>query len=184
MLRRSAFTLIELTVALAIIAALSAIVVPVFSETLSTSRNKTTRSTLAVLRTAVLDYWEDTKHLPMDGVTTAATETNRVELTWLFKNPTSGDETVDFDSNSKIGWRGRYVATSTGDEVTAGAAYLIDAWNNELTIQDPNPSTSPRDIRIVSAGPNGSVDIPSGTPTASLTAADLGDDEYVALSLR
>ncbi len=184
MLARPAFTLVEMIVVLMILAAVSGVLAPLLSQSVHDANRVSTQTSLTAVRDAILKYWSDTKHLPMDGLTTVATEANRLHIDWLFSNPSTGDQTQDFDPNSQIGWRGRYLNHSTGDEISAGRWFVVDAWNTELTIQDVAPGSSPRDVRIVSAGPNGTVDTPGATATSSLTSADIGDDLYVVLSLR
>ncbi len=180
---RHAMTLLELVVVLAVLVATSSVLVPLFSGTLQSAQEDSTRRTLLVARAALLDYWSDTRLIAMDGIITAATENDRLDLIWLFRNPVSNDGTIDFAPPTRIGWRGPYVASSTGDLIAAGYPHLIDAWNQELAVQDVNPATAPRDVRIVSGGPNGIVEIPSATATAALTPTDMGDDIYVALRL-
>jgi type II secretory pathway pseudopilin PulG len=171
---RNAFTLVELIVVLCILISLSGVVVPLCSENLSSANETVTRSTLAEARLAMLLYWHDTKFVELNGVTTVATESQRFDIAWLFANPVTNTNTVQFDPNLRTGWNGPYIASST----------LVDAWNRPLSVQYVNPNGSLKDVRIVSAGPNGVVDIPAGTATSSLTTGSIGDDLYVALTLR
>ena len=180
---RKAFTLIELLVVLGILAALSGVVLPLCSENLTSANETVTRSTLAEGRTAMLQYWHDTKFVQLDGVTTVATELQRFNMAWLFTNPVTNTNTIQFDPNLRSGWNGPYLATSTLDS-TVGGPGLIDAWNQPLTVQYVNPGDAIKDVRIVSAGRNGVVDIPAATATAGLTTNSIGDDLYVALTLR
>ena len=126
----------------------------------------------------------DVKHVSLDGVTTVATDADRLNTDWMFANPVTGDSTFDFDVNTSIGWRGPYLSKSVGSLVVSGSSVVIDAWKNELTIQDVDPLSSLRDVRIVSGGPDGTITIPVATATDSLTATEVGDDIYVALELR
>jgi len=180
---RTAFTLIELLVVLSILAALSGIVLPLCSESLNNANETVTRSTLAEARTAMLQYWHDTKFVGLNGVTTVATESQRFNISWLFANPVTNTSTVQFDPNLRTGWNGPYIATSTAD-TTVGGPNLVDAWNQTLSVQYVNPSDTLKDVRIVSAGRNGVVDIPAATATSALTTSSIGDDLYVALMLR
>jgi prepilin-type N-terminal cleavage/methylation domain-containing protein len=180
---RKAFTLIELIVVLSILAALGGIVLPLCSEKLSAASETATRSTLAEARIAMLQYWHDTKLVQLDGVNTVANESQRFNIAWLFANPVTNTSTIQFDPNQRVGWNGPYLATSTLD-TTVGGPGLIDAWNQPLTVQYVNPSAALKDVRIVSAGPNGVVDILAATATSALTTNSIGDDLYVALALR
>lgn len=181
---RIALSLAELVVVLAILAAVSGLLVPLFATNVHNANQVATQRSLVEIRDALSQYWTDTKLVTLDGVTTVATEANRLRVQWLFRNPVTGDTTFDFDPQSQIGWRGPYVTESTGDIVTFGSRTLIDAWNAEIQIQDVDSSASPRDVRVVSFGPDGVLSIPAATATASLTSSDLGDDLYVAIELR
>jgi len=181
---RDGMTLMELVVVLAVLAGLSGLLVPLLAGTIQTANDVSTERSLVNAQEALMDYWRDTKHITLDGITSVATESNRLSIEWLFENPVTGDATHDFSSQTQIGWRGPYLAGSTGDAVAAGYPLLIDAWNHEIVIQDVDPTASFRDVRIVSAGPDGVLTIGAATATAALTAAEVGDDVYVALSLR
>jgi prepilin-type N-terminal cleavage/methylation domain-containing protein len=181
---RTAFTLIELIIVLSILVALSGIVLPLCSENLTVAKETVTRSTLAEARQAMLQYWHDTKLIDLNGVTTFATEAQRFSLSWLFFNPVTNNSTVQFDPNARSGWHGPYLATSTADSAALGGPNLIDGWNQTLVVQYVNAGSSLKDVRIVSPGPNGAVDIPSNTATSALTTNSIGDDLYVALMLR
>jgi len=182
--RRSGLTLIELIVVLLVVAGLSGLLVPLFAGTIQNAQQVATRASLIQIRDALSEYWRDTKHVPLDGVTTVATESDRFDITWLMTNPVTGDTSVDFAASTRIGWRGPYLNASTGDAVAYGSPLMIDAWNQPIVVQDVDPTASLRDVRVVSGGPNGVVDVPGATATASLSVADIGDDLYVTLSVR
>lgn len=181
---RNALTLIELIVVLTILAALSGIMLPLFAGTIQNANAVATDRTLTVIRTALTDYWRDTKWIPLDGILTVADESNRLHIDWLYNNPISGDNVPNFDPNTALGWNGPYLSGSTGTPHSPGYPTLIDAWNQVIVIQDVNPALSLRDVRIVSGGPNKVIDIPAATATSALTATDIGDDQYVALTLQ
>lgn len=181
---RSGLTLIELVIVLMVLAGLSGVLVPLFAGTMQDAKVAATEASLVQIRDATSEYWLDTKYVALDGVTTVATESNRFDIQWLMTNPVTGDTTTDFSPSTRIGWRGPYLYASTGDVVAHGSPLMIDAWNQPIVVQDVNPSALLRDIRVVSAGPDGVVDIPSATATDILTETDIGDDLYVTLSLR
>jgi type II secretory pathway pseudopilin PulG len=174
----------ELVVVLAVLAAVSGLLIPLFTSNIHNANEVATERSLNMVRDALVDYWLDIKHVTLDGISTVATDADRLNIDWLFANPVTGDSTFDFNFNTLIGWRGPYVSESTGDLIVSGSPFLIDAWNNEITIQDVDPSSSLRDVRIVSGGPDGMITIPVATATSALTATDVGDDIYVALQLR
>ena len=181
---RAAHTLVELAVVLSILAALSGLLVPLVTGTVHDSQQTATETSLVELRAAMSDYWRDTKHIALDGTTTAASNADRLQITWMFINPVTGDRTFDFDANTQVGWRGPYVLEVTQAPVVSGSPSLIDAWNNEIVVHDVDPSALLRDVRIVSGGPDGVITIPTSTATDALTAAEKGDDVYVVLRLR
>lgn len=178
---RLALTLVELIAVLFILAALTGIVIPLCSDQIAYSTQTATRSTLVEVQQAMLRYWQDTKHIQLDGIATVATEEERFQIRWLFRNPVTNDSTIHFDPNTRIGWNGPYLQTPTS---TDGGPSLIDAWNNPLQVHYVDPVSSLKDVRIVSSGVNGIVDIPPTAATSDLTIASTGDDLYVAIMLR
>lgn len=180
---RQALTLAELVVVLFILVALAGVAAPLCSGQMSTAAQSTTQATLAQARDAVDQYWRDTKFLTLDGVGSVATEANRFNLQWLFADPVTGVASNNFDRNTQSGWNGPYLlaATTSPDAVIDG---LVDAWNRSLVVQYVNPGSDLRDVRIVSAGADGVVDISVLTSTSALTSNSIGDDLYVSLLLR
>jgi type II secretory pathway pseudopilin PulG len=181
---RKAFTIVELTVVLCVIAALAGLSLPMLSGTYSIAGTATTQSTLREVSHATKQYWSDCKLLTLDGTSTVATEATRFQVCWLFRNPQTNSSDKSFDINSTIGWNGPYVLFSTGSPLLFGDVAIIDAWNHEIIIQDVSSTSIPRDVRIVSGGPNGSIEIPSNVATSSLNGSNTGDDLYVALQLQ
>ena len=184
MATRKALTLVELVIVLCILAALSSLVVPLCSDNVASAAETVTRASLTEVRDAMLKYWQDTKHVTLNGITSYAVETSRFDIAWLFDNPVTNDRTVQFDANTRIGWNGPYMAGTTADVVAWGGFTLLDGWNREIQVQYVDPTAELKDVRLVSAGPNGVIDMPAGTATTALTAANVGDDIYVALALR
>ena len=181
MYTRKGFTFFELIITLAVLVAISGLLVPLCNEHYASATETATNATLHHVRLAVMDYWRDTKHVELDGVTTHAAEAERFSPDWLFLDPVSNDLTVDYSPTTRIGWNGPY-AEPTG--FASGTPQLIDAWNRAIVIQYVTPSASVKEVRVVSAGSDGVVDIPAATPTSALTPADVGDDLYVTIMLR
>lgn len=181
---RIAFTLAELIVVLSILIALGGLLLPLCANGVTTASETATRATLAESRTAILQYWHDTKLLQLDGLTTVATESQRFNLRWLFLSPVNESNVADFDPNLRSGWNGPYITTSTTDAIANGGPGLVDGWNLPLTIQYVNPGADLKDVRVVSAGLNGVIDIPANTASSALNSGSIGDDIYVALTLR
>jgi len=181
---RKAFTIMEMVVVLGVLAALAGLSVPILSGTFITATTSTTRSTLREVTHATNLYWADCKWLKLDGVNTVATESTRFQMRWLFRNPQSNSSNKSYDINTTIGWNGPYLLHPTGSPLQFGDVAIIDAWNHAITIQDVSSTSTPRDVRIVSGGPNGLIDIPANVATSSLDASNTGDDLYVALQLQ
>ena len=169
---------------LAVVAALAGLLTPLYSGVRVAANQTATAYSLRKIVDATSQYWADTKLVVLDGVTTTASEAERFKIEWLFRNPGSGDNTRDFDANTRIGWRGPYLLASTGDPLVSSTPFMIDAWNQTIVMQDVDSTATLRDVRIVSAGANGAIDIPATTATDALTTLDIGDDIYVALLLQ
>lgn len=182
-MNRQALTLAELVVVLSILVALAGIAAPLCTGQMSLAAQSTTQATLSHTRDSIEQYWRDTKFLTLDGVGSVATEAQRFNIEWLLANPVTGDRTISFDRNSQTGWNGPYLlaATTAPDALTDG---LVDGWNRSLNVQYVNPGSVIRDVRIVSAGPDGVIDISAATATSALTTNNIGDDLYVSLQLR
>lgn len=178
---RLALTLLELIVVLSVVAALSSITIPLCNNQLISASETATRATLAESQRALQQYWKDTKFLLLDGVATEASENERFDIVWLFHNPVTGDSNRSFDKNTGLGWNGPY---QLGATINTGQTGLVDAWNRPLEVHYVNPAESLKDVRIVSAGENGVIDIPANVATSALTPSSIGDDLYVAVRLR
>ncbi len=180
---RPALTLAELVVVLFILVALAGLAAPLCSGQMNTAAHTTTQATLAHSRDALQQYWLDTKLLTLDGIGSVATEATRFDLEWLLADPVSGNRVVSFDRNTRSGWNGPYMlaATTPVDAITAG---FVDGWNRTLVVQYVNPGSLIRDVRIVSGGPDGVIDISAATASSALNANNVGDDLYVSLLLR
>ncbi len=197
--RRRGLTLLELVVVLTILVALGAMVVPVLRGSGEQSSETTTDATLIAVRDALLHYWSDTKYVVLTG--DPAVEDQRFQVRWLFENPSTSDT---FDPDTRIGWNGPYLVNQTGrytvdvargfrnqygtettNELEKDPA-VVDSWTASPIIIQATRNTNEGywDIRIVSAGPDGVVDLDSQTLTENLTPATSGDDVYVALKLR
>ncbi|MEM9827983.1 MAG: hypothetical protein AAF958_15435 [Planctomycetota bacterium] len=206
-------TLIELIIVLIILVGLGGLMIPLFAEVSEDSARSTTSANLVAVRNAVVRQWNDTKLVPLPGplatpatIRTEASEATRFHLHWLFENPANdpadaGDDfTPTYDSTSSIGWNGPYLLSHSGrytidtiNEFTSdyGAAddkAIFDSYTGSPIVMQVVGLAAPYDVRIVSAGRNGKIDIDRSWSTDSLVPEgginDVVDDEYVSFILR
>jgi len=116
------FTLVELSVVLAIIGILAAIIVPQFSNLLATAKESSVRGNLGVLRSAVLMYYTDNNFFP--GNLTVGITLNQLYLKTV---PSVDIPTVNDQNNP-----GHYGASgvkqgdgSDSDDVVGGNAWYF-----------------------------------------------------------
>jgi general secretion pathway protein G len=161
------FTLIEMVVVVAIIAALAAILVPVISEELATSEESKALGDCQRIAAALTQYIKDTRYFPT-GASGANTYTV-LEGTGL--DPTSNDfagtagDLFDFLSdgtaNGGAQWKGAYM-----QEIPA------DPWGQKYLVNVEGYYLSSENVWVLSAGPNGAVDTAPGDYT--LGSDDIG----------
>lgn len=127
-LKRAALTLLELVVVLAVLAVLAAVLVPMFSSSIDSSRRQVTLNTMRTLQGIVSNrYALDMRGqlstssspavaigLPGPDPTLFASRTQVPQLEFLFINPSTSGTTATFDPVSGRGWRGPYLMSGTG----------------------------------------------------------------------
>jgi general secretion pathway protein G len=148
---RRGFTLIEVIVAVAIVAVLAGAITPMVFRELMQAREEATLRELAALESGLVAFYEDTGRLPTADEGLAA----------LAADPGVGR------------WQGPYVASDRGDPVQE---VTTDAFGTAY-VYDPEPTTDPADAAaavLVSAGSDGTVTC--GRPGATWTLAPDGDD--------
>lgn len=198
---RSGLTFVELLVVLFILAALAGIIVPLLSGARDDSAEQATEASLVAVRDAVIRQWTDTKYVNLPGTpTSVATESQRFHLRWLFESPVSGTAASDFDPDTRIGWNGPYVAQFTGRyEIdnssnftsvygSANDPAVLDAFTGRPVVIQVVGAASPYDVRVVSAGLDGELDIDPSNATADLEPegglVPVDDDIYISFVLR
>jgi general secretion pathway protein G len=147
--RREGFTLIEIVIAVAVVAIMAGVVTPLVYRELERAREDATLAELETLRTGLLEFYEDTGRLPSEAE----------GLTALVADPG-----VD-------GWQGPYVAGDRGDPVTE---VTTDAWSG-VYLYDLSPVTVPAgaaDLVVASAGGDGAVDDGAVGGTWTVTAGN------------
>ena len=195
--KRNGLTLVELIVVLTILVALAGLVVPRLTSTTESARGRAARSSLVEVRDAVFQYWTDCKY-DIDALTT----NRRIQLGDLFTARVGFQVFNPAVPDSDLGWNGPYLEQNGTYTVTGNAATdyttlyggnldpaVLDPWLRPFVIQEVNPLVPvgiARDVRIVSAGPDGKFDIAESTPSQGLMSGAVasGDDLYVAFMLR
>jgi type II secretory pathway pseudopilin PulG len=149
--RRSALTLLELVVVVAILAALAGMAVPLYENTTSQSQIGVTNETLRRLQDVILntyvpnmkgaDISSGLSSLPivnLDGLP-RSTQSGQPSITWLFQNPASQFGAVaslaqSFNRVSRLGWNGPYLtnsaATYPGINSNAASAGFNSTYGN------------------------------------------------------
>jgi type II secretory pathway pseudopilin PulG len=192
-----------LVIVLAVLAMLSALVVPMVGNCVADSRSAVTRQNLTRLRDMIAEtYWQDSDRcLPQRDTGVPPVPPGRMntpQLRYLFVNPHTEDATVQYDPVYCRGWRGPYLADRgrVTYTINAGAGFLecygengdptvLDGWDRPIVLQHPGTLSDGRqDVRLVSAGPDGVVSIPADKLTAELTAQDISDDVWASFELR
>lgn len=154
---RDGFTLIEVVIAVAIVAIMVGTIAPLVFRKIDQAREEATLKELSFLRDGMLEFYEDTGRFPTEGEGLLA----------LLEDPGIG------------GWSGPYV-DGGGDEPTI--AVTTDSWRN-LYQYDLSPTVSPSGATqalVVSAGGNQALNMGSVGATWTLASAD--DDLYVLVT--
>jgi len=154
---RQGFTLIEVIVAVAIVAVMAGAITPVVFRQVNEARRDATSSELSALQRGLLDFYADTGRFPSEAE----------GLTALVIDPGVG------------GWQGPYVEGGAQRLVDAIAA---DAFGRGYVF-DVTPSVVPAgsvDVLVISAGVNRLVD--AGRLNQPWNLAQTSDDLYVAVS--
>lgn len=106
--RRAGFTLLEIVVAVSILAILAGAAVPIAARALTSSARKATSDELVVLSRAALEYFRD-----------------------VGKAPT---KLAQLEASTATGWAGPYLPGAMSDPVAGKSGYLSDAWSRAYTL--------------------------------------------------
>ena len=193
------FTLIELTVVLAVIVTLALILTPSITNFISDSRVARTRTDTQTVASSIVQFYKDNGFFPQWSQASAGgpgSSGDKVDLlisggntptvaaanTWT--TGTTGSLVGQLMSNTpgytlknataQFGWNGPYLSSTIG----------ADAWNNRYAVNigliDPTSGTQTAAgatkgaVWVISAGPNGVVETPYSQPVT--TALVSGDD--------
>ncbi len=154
---RGGFTLVEIIIAVAIVAILAGTITPLAFKEMIKAREEATLKELKILNTALVEFYEDTGRFPSEGEGLAA----------LVADPGVG------------GWQGPYVGGDRSDPVTEVST---DSFN-EIYIYDLDPVTNPADagdVLLASSGADRNLTFGSLNNTWTLNSD--GDDLLVVVS--
>jgi prepilin-type N-terminal cleavage/methylation domain-containing protein len=193
------FTLIELTVVLAVLVTLALVLTPSITNFINDSRVARTRTDTQTLATAVIQFYKDNGFFPQWSTSNAGgpgTAANKVDLlvspgnvpVVTTANPWTTGTTSTIvaqlvantpgytlkTSSSPFGWNGPYLSSTVG----------ADAWNNRYMINvgliDTSQGTQTAGgaiksaVWVISAGPNGQIETAFNQP---ITTAVVGGDD-------
>jgi len=150
-LRRGGFTLVEIIVAVAIVAIMAAAITPLAYREITRAREEATLRELAALQQGLLEFYEDTGRFPGESEGLGA----------LLTDPGAD------------GWQGPYVGGDRGEPL---AETTTDAWG-ESYVYDLGPTTVPAgtaDVIIASGGIDRALTF--GAAGGTWTVAGNGDD--------
>jgi len=196
---RSGFTLIELTVVLAVIVTLALVLTPSISNFVNDSRNARARSDCQTLASAIVTFYRDNGFFPQWKLAQnggPGTAQNRLQLLISPGNIAAEDQSSLWStgiagqlaeqlvtdtpgyglrtSSSPNGWNGPYMSSTIGADPW-GNRYVV---NIELVDTSANPTTRSGGIKaavwVLSAGANGIIETPFAQ---SILAAVTGGDD-------
>ena len=197
--REAGFTLIELTVVLAVIVTLALVLTPAITNFINDARVSRTRNDVQTVAAAIVQVYKDTGHFPqwttanaggpgttankvdllvspgnMPTVTTANLWTTGTTDTFARQLMTNGPAYTLKTGGSQFGWNGPYLSSEMG----------ADAWNNRYMVNigsidatqgvTGQGGVTKNAVWVISAGANGAIET---APVQSVMIAMLtGDD--------
>src|ERR1051325_10492476 len=188
-MKSKGFTLIELAVVLAIIAVLAAVLTPMVTGYLDQARTARAQADVRTIADAIKLYQRDTGRWPIYDNSAAYPNTSAAAdiATSGGTAPTSGTwsasivgtnleaylnndkTTVGNAGFPKAGFRGPYIGTVASDP-----------WGHQYVLNASNLTANTNHAMIVSAGPNGVLDVTRNTVLGS-TVSTSGIDDIIAI---
>jgi prepilin-type N-terminal cleavage/methylation domain-containing protein len=161
---RAGFTLVEVLVAVAILALLAGAAIPVTTKVLRDGRISATKQEMAGLAKAIRAYGTDYGHAPSRltwGRFPAEYPGGGAYPTILGLDLEQDVAGVGWDMAYRRGWNGPYIQ---GEDVTTDAAglgtpvtvrsYQVDAWDRYYIYQNQGGTGTERTVTLLSGGPD------------------------------
>jgi prepilin-type N-terminal cleavage/methylation domain-containing protein len=192
------FTLIEVIVAIAVVAILAGIITPSVIKHLDDSKRARAQNDCLVIGSSIASFMKDTGRLPNANNAGNPTLTMLIGqgavptlgggiVTW---NQTTATGTVDLFTNhltdnsprSQVAWQYPTPATAPGVELVWRGPYLpsipADPWGNRYAVNIGNIGAAYPVVWVLSAGPDGRIDTPfsPAAPAVGTTLTANGDD--------
>lgn len=197
--RPSGFTLIELTVVLAVIVTLALVLTPSITNFINDSRVARARTDTQTIASAIVQFYRDSGFFPQWSTAVnggPGTTANKVDLlvspgnvpsvttanTWTTGTTDALDDQLISNApgytvktaTSAFGWNGPYMST----------ALRADSWNNRYMVNiglidttqgtQTSAGATKSAVWVISAGPNGQIETAPTQPIT--TATTTGDD--------
>ncbi|MEX2270381.1 MAG: prepilin-type N-terminal cleavage/methylation domain-containing protein [Vicinamibacterales bacterium] len=193
------FTLIELTVVLAVIVTLALILTPAITNFINDARTSRTRNDVQTIASAVTQFYKDTGFFPQWSASNnggAGLAANKVDLLVSPGNvPASAQQTLWITGKSdtltnqllsntpgyairtvtnQFGWNGPYLSSDFGADAW-GNRYMVNVGLLDATIgQQTSAGAAKSAVWVISAGSNGTIETTYAQP--ALTVVTGGDD--------
>lgn len=193
------FTLIELTVVLAVIVTLALILTPAITNFINDARTSRTRNDVQTIASAVTQFYKDTGFFPRWSVSNnggAGLAANKVDLLvspgnvpasaqqTLWITGTSDTLTNQLQANtpgytmrtatSQFGWSGPYLSSDFGADAW-GNRYMVNVGLLDATTGTQTSTGAAKSaVWVISAGSNGTIETIYAQPAT--TAVTGGDD--------
>jgi prepilin-type N-terminal cleavage/methylation domain-containing protein len=200
------FTLIELTVVLAVIVTLALVLTPSIANFINDSRVAKARNDCQTIASGIYQFYRDTGFFPVWKLSQnggAGLPANKVHVLASRGNPPQEDVATPWSTGtqsglaeqlvinapgyalktatSQFGWNGPYFSSEIGPDPW-GNRYLVNIGLIDTSPGAATLSGQPKlAVWVLSAGPNGVIETPFSLSILNTTSAAFGDDLAVRI---
>lgn len=196
--RATGFTLIELTVVLAVIVTLALILTPSIGNFINDSRMARARTDCQTIAAAIVQFYRDTGFFPQWAAAVnggPGPAQNRIQVLTTQGNPPLEDQPTPWSTSavfpladqllvnapgyamrtvsSQFGWNGPYLSSDLQSDPW-GNRYVVNIGLIDLSPGVQTPTGPKAAVWVLSAGPNGVLETPFNRPVTNATL--FGDD--------